>query len=135
MLQHFCRKCKAIIDGNDDDDNANDDRYDYDYDENDGDDNNEETNRAVDNWSAHHLPLLAWRTRHCPCLLIIEYDNCNDYYCDNCCNDNFCNNNYCDRNDNHDLYIIGAVCMSRFCLFHFLPFLDTFGSKNMRKSV
>ena len=37
--------------------------------------------------------------------------------------------------DVDDLYIIGAVCMSRFCLFHFLPFLDTFGSKNMRKNV
>ena len=39
------------------------------------------------------------------------------------------------HDDDDDLYIIGAVCPSRFSLFHFLPFLDTFGSKNMRKSV
>ena len=38
-----------------------------------------------------------------------------------------------DDDDGDDLYIIGAVCLSvrpsRFSLFHFLPFLDTFGSK------
>ena len=33
-----------------------------------------------------------------------------------------------------DLYIIGAVC-DVFAYFAFLPFLDTFGSKNKRKSV
>ena len=38
------------------------------------------------------------------------------------------NRNHDDDDDDDevdDLYIIGAVCLSRFCLFHFLPFLDT----------
>ena len=39
-----------------------------------------------------------------------------------------------DDDDDDDLYIIGAVC-DVFAYFAFLPFLDTFGSKNKRKSV
>ena len=54
---------------------------------------------------------------------LVEYD------------DNHDNDDDDDDYDDDDLYIIGAVCLSRFCLFHFLPFLDTFGPKNMRKRV
>ena len=35
---------------------------------NDIENDTDETNRAVDDWPPHHLPLLAWRRRHCSCL-------------------------------------------------------------------
>ena len=43
-----------------------------------------------------------------------------------------------DDDDDDDLYIIGAVCLSVchvFVYFAFLPFLDTFGYRNNRKSA
>ena len=52
--------------------------------------------------------------------------------------DNIDDDEYDDDDDDDDIYIMMkclSVCMSRFCLFHFLPFLDTFGSRNKRKSV
>ena len=44
-----------------------------------------------------------------------------------------------DDDDDDDIYngevsVCMYVCMSRFCLFHFLPFLGTFGFRNKRKS-
>ena len=39
-----------------------------------------------------------------------------------------------DDDDDDDIYIM-VKCLSRFCLFYFLPFLGTFGFRNKRKSV
>ena len=40
-----------------------------------------------------------------------------------------------DDDDVHDDINIMMRCLSRFCLFHFLPFLGTFGFRNKKKSV
>ena len=59
-----CPSLVSAVDDNDNDDIDDDGG-------NDNDDSDDETNRAVDNWPTHHLPLLPWRTRHCPGLLTI----------------------------------------------------------------
>ena len=40
-----------------------------------------------------------------------------------------------DADDGDDDIYIMVKCLSRFCLFHFFPFLGTFGFRNKRKSV
>ena len=58
----------------------------------------------------------------------------NNYYVTECTHipSHPCNDDDGDDDDDDDLYIIGAVC-DVFAYFAFLPFLDTFGSRNKRK--
>ena len=72
-----------------------------------------------------NLPIL------CDAWHIVDYRDENHNYDDDDGNDDV---DDCVDDGNDDLYIIGAVC-DVFAYFAFLPFLDTFGSKNKRKSV
>ena len=61
-------------------------------------------------------------------LSIEKMMNYNDYFSDG-------DDEYEDeRCEDNDIYIM-VKCLSCFCLFHFLPFLGTFGFRNKRKSV